>query len=212
LGTSAPIDEHIKGLLANPETKGATALLNSPVGAKAFAGSPDDLAKARHIHAAHAINNTKPSLDARSASVMRGVLGSLAAKGVGSVAGYEALGPGGLIAGPIVEHLVEKGKNALQAKAAMAGAKPTQGFTRRAIGSTARRVTSPLALATEHYENQAQEAQRARGGKVDKETLVNRLINRWRHAKRNTNETTKPLLNIHDDVIAKALHIAQRNI
>lgn len=215
LGTSAPVDEHIRSLLANPETKGASDMLNSSVGTKAFAGAPDDLARARHLHAAHAINNKKPSLDARSASILHGVMGGLAAKGVSSLAGYEALGPAGLVAGPLVEGIVEKGKEALHLKKAMAGARHTQSWPIRTIGKSARRVTNPAALAIEHYEDEAQKQEpiaRARGGKVDKEALVNRLVNRWRQAKRSTNRTTEPLLHMHDDVIAKALNIAQRNI
>jgi len=54
--------------------------------------------------------------------------------------------------------------------------------------------------------------QRANGGKVDNEALVQRLVNRWKAAKRSTDETTKPLLNVHDDIIAKALSVAGRTI
>jgi hypothetical protein len=212
LGNTAPLDNYVKSALANPETKNAAALLNTPVGTKAFAGSPDDLSRARHMHAASAINNAKPTLDARSSSVLKGVMGSLGAKGLSSVAGYEALGASGLVVGPMLEGAYEKIREGSQAKAAMAGAKPMRPWPVRALGSTARRITNPTAIAAEHYENQAQKIQRASGGKVDTEALVARLVNRWKHAKRATNETTKPLLNVHDDVIAKALHIAQRSI
>ena len=53
---------------------------------------------------------------------------------------------------------------------------------------------------------------RASGGKVDTDVLVNRLINRWKDAKRSTDQTTKPLLGVHDNVIARALELSQRNI
>jgi hypothetical protein len=51
--------------------------------------------------------------------------------------------------------------------------------------------------------------QRAKGGKVDNhEVLVNRLMARWKAAKKATDATTKPLLNVPDNAIAKALDIA----
>jgi hypothetical protein len=54
--------------------------------------------------------------------------------------------------------------------------------------------------------------QRASGGKVDIESLVTRLMNRWKAAKRETDATTKPLLNQPDAAIIKALDIAQAHI
>jgi hypothetical protein len=52
--------------------------------------------------------------------------------------------------------------------------------------------------------------QRASGGKVDKDALVERLMRRWKAAKTETDKTTKPLLTVPDDTIANALHIAGR--
>ena len=50
---------------------------------------------------------------------------------------------------------------------------------------------------------------RASGGKVDNhEALVSKLMQRWKSAKRQTDATTKPLLNVPDNTIAKALDIA----
>jgi hypothetical protein len=57
-----------------------------------------------------------------------------------------------------------------------------------------------------------EEIQRAAGGRVDIESLVNRLINKWKMAKRATDETTKPLLQQPDAAIIKALDIAQEHI
>jgi hypothetical protein len=53
---------------------------------------------------------------------------------------------------------------------------------------------------------------RARGGKVDMEALVTRLINRWKQAKKATDASTKPLLNVPDAAIVKALEVAQKHI
>jgi hypothetical protein len=50
--------------------------------------------------------------------------------------------------------------------------------------------------------------QRASGGKVDHEALVSKLMARWKAAKRETDATTKPLLKVNDNAIAKALDIA----
>lgn len=53
---------------------------------------------------------------------------------------------------------------------------------------------------------------RASGGKVDHEALVERLIQRWKSAKRATDKTTEPLLNVPDATITKALAVAQEHI
>jgi hypothetical protein len=53
---------------------------------------------------------------------------------------------------------------------------------------------------------------RASGGKVDHEALVQRLIQRWKAAKKMTDATTKPLLNLPDATIVRALDIAQEHI
>lgn len=54
--------------------------------------------------------------------------------------------------------------------------------------------------------------ERATGGKVDHEALVQRLIGRWKAAKRATDKTTEPLLKMPDSAIVKALDIAQEHI
>jgi hypothetical protein len=55
--------------------------------------------------------------------------------------------------------------------------------------------------------------QRASGGKVDDvETLVNKLMERWKKAKKATDATTKPLLRVPDAAIVRALDIAGRAI
>ena len=55
---------------------------------------------------------------------------------------------------------------------------------------------------------------RATGGRTgqSKEQLVNRLINRWKAAKKATDATTKPLLSQPDAAIVRALNIAQEHI
>lgn len=50
--------------------------------------------------------------------------------------------------------------------------------------------------------------QRAAGGKVGHEELVERLIRKWKAAKKQTDATTKPLLHVSDATIVRALNIA----
>jgi hypothetical protein len=59
-----------------------------------------------------------------------------------------------------------------------------------------------------------QPVSRATGGRTgqSKEQLVNRLINRWKAAKKATDATTKPLLSQPDAAIVRALNIAQEHI
>jgi hypothetical protein len=54
--------------------------------------------------------------------------------------------------------------------------------------------------------------ERASGGKVDIDSLVDRLVSSWKKAKKATDQTTKPLLNVPDSVIVKALDIAQEHL
>lgn len=54
--------------------------------------------------------------------------------------------------------------------------------------------------------------ERASGGRVDVDSLVDKLVNRWKSAKKATNESTKPLLRLSDTSVAKALEIAQEAI
>jgi hypothetical protein len=57
-----------------------------------------------------------------------------------------------------------------------------------------------------------QQMARASGGRVSHDALVDRLIGKWKSAKRATDATTKPLLNVPDPVIVKALDIAQSHL
>jgi hypothetical protein len=85
----------------------------------------------------------------------------------------------------------------------------------RAVGEAGARVSAPIGYATAESrprDQSDQQIQRASGGKVDTEVLVNRLINRWKAAKKVTDKTTKPLLGVPDSTIVKALDIAQRAI
>jgi hypothetical protein len=55
-------------------------------------------------------------------------------------------------------------------------------------------------------------AERATGGKVDHEALVERLIQRWKAAKKATDKTSEKLLKVPDAAIVRALEISQEHI
>jgi hypothetical protein len=75
-----------------------------------------------------------------------------------------------------------------------------------------RKVLAPAVPATINAKNEGADIARASGGKVDHEVLVNRLMKRWKDAKRATDHTTAPLLKVDDSTIQKALDIAGRAI
>lgn len=215
---TTPLNEYIKGSMVNPETKNAGALLNSPISAKAFAGSPDDLARARHVQAANVLNNSKPTLDAKAHSLLSEIAGRTLWKGLAGLAGEHWAGPVGAVLGPtVVEPTMEKLGEGKMLKKALAGAPNTMSLPRRAINAMARRAVSPTGLAAAHYEDEAKQANksvisRAAGGKVDIDSLVDRLMKRWKQAKQATDKTTEPLLNVPDAAIVKALDIAQEHL
>ena len=84
----------------------------------------------------------------------------------------------------------------------------------RAVTPTLKSVSAPLGygVAEAQPRDDDNQIERARGGKVDMEALVTRLINRWKAAKKQTDATTKPLLKVPDATIVKALDLAGRAI
>lgn len=75
-------------------------------------------------------------------------------------------------------------------------------------------VSNPktAAAATQGIAQGTAAIERASGGKVDINSLVEKLIRRWKEAKKQTDNATKPLLRQPDSVIAKALSVAQEHI
>ena len=190
--------------------KNIATILTDPNSAAAKALSPTELSQAKHLHTAHTINNTKPDITSRAHSIFSSVLGGVASKGIASLAGYEALGPAGLVAGPIAEGAIEKGVHAVQSSRAMRGA-PGPNALARGAAFVGKKTVGPTALAAEHY-SQDRAIQRASGGKVDLDGLVDRLMKRWKSAKRDNDKSTEPLLKLPDNVVAKALEITQKTI
>ncbi len=125
-----------------------------------------------------------------------GITGTLA--DYGTDIGAAHLGPVGYAAKKIGSAIV---KNARDRKAVEA--------TRTAKLNFARDATAPGAGINMPT---APPIARATGGKVDHEALVQRLISRWKAAKKATDATTKPLLNLPDASIVRALEISQEHI
>jgi hypothetical protein len=81
----------------------------------------------------------------------------------------------------------------------------------RALGPIANEVGPAAGYGTaESKERDSDQApiERASGGKVGHEALVEKLMKRWKEAKKETDKTTKPMLNLPDSVVAKALEIS----
>lgn len=70
-------------------------------------------------------------------------------------------------------------------------------------------ATPPVLLEQNH---QPDNVPRASGGRVDIDSLVDRLMTRWKAAKRDTDKSTKSLLQVPDEAIVNALKVAQRQI
>lgn len=212
-GNTAPLDDFIKGSMMNG--KNGAKIMASPVAAKAFTSSPEDLSRARHIQALQDINSSKPGPSQSSglkSTLFRGGL-----KAAASALGYEHFGiPGALIA-PLAEHGAEKILDSRTAANALSGAPNAVSAPVRAAKAVARNAITPQGIAAAHYKDEAQKVKdsmipRASGGKVDHEALVTRLLSKWKKAKKATDATTKPLLNMPDAAIVKALDIAQEHI
>jgi hypothetical protein len=84
----------------------------------------------------------------------------------------------------------------------------------RAIPQIVSSAGSPKAasVATQLASGAEDSIQRASGGRVDINSLVEKLIRRWKAAKKQTDATTKPMLKLPDATVVKALDIAGRSI
>jgi hypothetical protein len=141
----------------------------------------------------------------------------LVRKGLAAVLGEHALGTIGAVLGPtVIEPTFERMAESRAARAALQGA-PEGGKLTRGATWLGRKILGRPGITTAHYASEAQQPQnavvaRASGGKVVTDALVERLIERWKKAKRDTDKSTEPLLKIPDETIIKALDIAGRAI
>jgi hypothetical protein len=196
--------------------KNAQAMLNDPNTSAGLALSPTELAQARHLHAAHAINNTK--LKGGTTSALKGMLGSIGSlglKGIAGATGYETLGMPGAIIGPAVESAIEHVTNKARMTNALKGAPAVTSRTSKFVKNAVKTLTSqPLGELLQNATEEKDREGHAAGGKVDinVDDLVDGLMRRWRIAKKHTDATTKPLLRIPDAAIVAALKQSGRDI
>ena len=191
---------NIAKLLADPNSSVAKSL------------TPAELTQARHIHAASVINNTKPTFTSRLSSIFRGNIGSAIAKSAATGLGYSTLGVPGAVLGILAEHGLESGADWLKTRASMRGA-PTQPLKQGIKGIANPNVVVPIAAAAHYSQDPSiQPIARAAGGRVDESALVERLMKRFKAAKRATDATTKPLLALPDAAVIKALDLAQEHL
>lgn len=172
--------------LLSPETLKNTSHLKKVAGDVSY--EPPDASTNR--------SNTALTLQRFGAQAEKthGVASEIADYG-GDVAANHLLGPIGGLGKRVVSNVFKRSQEAKAAKA-IRDAKLKFATDATAHG------------AGLDYEPPTTRPARARGGKVDHEALVKSLINRWKHAKKETDETTKPLLGVSDAAITKALDVA----
>ena len=91
---------------------------------------------------------------------------------------------------------------------------PTSGIPNAVNQLTQLGQNDPGSAALAGYLTQPQPVARATGGKVgpSDDDLVEKLMSRWRKAKRETDQSTKPLLKLPDAAVAAALKASSRGI
>lgn len=224
-----PVDDFIKQSALTSTDRGlavpkrVAAQISDPksVVAKAFSDDPQGLAKTRLIHAAYKINNTKPPIASQSHNMLSGIWGKALARAATGAIGYHAHGIPGLIAGEALEGIGEHMFKGIKARKAMAGAPKPKGPI-RAAGALARRAVSRGTVLPAAYLEQANEMNRpvparAQGGRTESaedrhKRLVQRLMDLAEVSKRSVKAQTKPLLDVPDATITRALELAKQGI
>lgn len=130
------------------------------------------------------------------------VLGHMADVGADLAAGHA--GPVGILGKRIGQGVI---KNSRNAKAAQALKDAKLKFAQDAVAPGAG-LSPPAKAAGGSIGTIA----RASGGKVDHDALVERLYQRWKSAKRDTDKSTKGFLGVPDAAIIRALEVAQEHI
>jgi DNA-binding transcriptional regulator YdaS (Cro superfamily) len=176
----------------------ANKALNGRVGQKILdAFPPDEVRKFQVLNAGSEIMPGAHTYEGAGAQTARmgkdaGILEQYA-PAAGAFAGAKA-GPIGAFAG---EKLGQKLSKFSKSQRESAHAKQVSDVLRKNL-NLANPGGSPIARAT--------------GGKVDHEALVERLISRWKAAKKATDKTSEALLKVPDATITRALKIAQEHI
>jgi hypothetical protein len=121
--------------------------------------------------------------------------------------GEQAAGPWGMAAS-VGYPLAREGAKRYALGPGQAAAIPKAAAT----GSPKTAAAAVQATESDSGDSDDDKVSRATGGKVDHEALVERLIQKWKSAKRETDKSTKPLLKVPDAAIVRALDIAQEHI
>jgi len=228
IGDSDPIDRVIRARMmehiGNPlgENKKFAPLIKQRNGIvdRAFANDKAALSRARLLHAAHRLNNRKPNRALRAHSLLSGLFNRTAMRVAAPLLGLH-LGHGhgamteaaAAIGAEMLEGLTEAGMNKFRTARELRGA-PAKRNLLAPVGAVLKTPTRPLLAGPMLSAQSQQRQQRASGGKVedDIEPLVQRLMDLADKAKKVTNNTTKPLLNLPDETVVKALAVAQKAI
>ena len=240
LGTSEPVDQLIRqrvfendGDKLTPHTK-IKPLIGKKGGVveKAFANHPQNLAQARLLHAAHRLNNAKPKAHLRAHSMASGMFGRYALRTAAAIAGAHLYGGHELVGaglGEIPEYIREKLVDKMAASKQLKGAptrgnflKPVTGAIKTAInpyvvrGADSQKPQSPIVAPALNVAQRyaGGRTERASGGRtrIDHEAKAASLIRLAERAKKDHGKNTKPLLNLPDETITKALSVANESI
>jgi hypothetical protein len=178
----------------------------------------DPAAKDALFNGSDAPENLRANLDsfANTAGTIRGSTlfknPSGTAEAGGHALGLAALmeGAGAALTGE--PSLLLKTAGAIGGNNMLARTLASQKNAERLARSTKVPTSQMLPVAVSQAARTGNEIGRASGGKVDHEALVEKLMQRWKAAKRETDKTTKPLLNVPDAAIVRALDIAGSQI
>ena len=190
--------------------------------------NPEKLAQAKLIHAAHGINNSKPTLRSTAHSVLGGLLGRSALRSLSAVAGFHGAGlPGAMMAEMAelgAEHAVGKMKSGIALRGAPSSG---PGLIKRGVGAGMRGLLSPAGVEISNQVNQVKKRQtpfegsvgpvnrsgHAYGGRVmDHVAEADKLIELAHGGLKRQGKRTEHMLGMHDDVVATALKLADKHI
>jgi hypothetical protein len=205
LRDAAGIDANGKGTFANASYRNARNAISPKADVLM---SPDSVANTEQLKQASGLvndegkssttnrSNTALTLQRFGAPISKepGVAGQLANVGADIAAGH--MGPAAIVTKKIAEGAMKKSSEAKAIQATKdAKLKFAIDATKPGAGIAGDAPTSRI--------------QRASGGKVvSHEELVERLMRKWKAAKKATDATTKPLLGVSDNSIARALEIS----
>lgn len=176
----------------------ANKALNGRVGQKILdVAPPDEVRKFQTLNAAGQIMPGSHPYEGAGAQTARmgnepGFVENYAPK-AGAALGAQAAGPAGMWVGEKVGSKIS-------------------GFTKSSREATHAKSVSDTLRNNLNLAQPDTGIARASGGKVDHDALVEKLYQRWKSAKRDTDKSTKGFLGVPDAAIIRALEVAQEHI